>query len=365
MLRFLERTSIPRERITCAVSSEGPLSEEIVKLGYGVYSARIPIPGLEKNIIDKIVSWVGLIRYCFGLAGTVRKKKIELLYANNHRSGFILAALKKFCPGTRLVVHIRDRIDGVLKTKVLVGASDRLIVISQYVTQGLGIDSSRAGLVTRIPSGVDTDIFRYNQKDSRIRKTLGIPEGSFVFGLFCQVLPWKGIREYIEACIITAGPCPEAFFIMVGDDSFSEETSYFTEVKRRVIESELEGRIIFTGFKKDVENYISCVDVVVSTSFGEPLGQTLLQAMVLGKPVIATRSGGPLEIVADGETGLLVEPADISSLSEAMKKLYNNRETAVRMGSRGKARFSEHFLTAGEMTAKIDGVLLENPGSRG
>jgi glycosyltransferase involved in cell wall biosynthesis len=152
---------------------------------------------------------------------------------------------------------------------------------------------------------------------------------------------------------------------MVGDDTFSEETLYFTEVKRSVIESGLDARIIFTGFKKDIESYISCVDVVVSTSFGEPLGQTLLQAMVMGKPVIAIRSGGPLEIVASGETGLLVEPADISSLSEAMKKLYNNRETAIRMGSRGKARFSEHFLTAGEMTEKIDGVLLENTGFRG
>jgi len=306
-----------------------------------------------------------LIRFCLALAGTVRKKKIRLLYANNHRSGLILAGLKMICPGTRLVVHVRDRIDGVFKMKLLAGTSDRLIVISRYVARVFEINEAAAGKVTRIPSGVDTDIFRENPDCSQTRAELGIPGGSFVFGLFSQVLPWKGIMEYIEACIMTAGTCSEAFFIMVGDDTFSEETSYFTGVKRRVQESEYRDRILFTGFKKNVHSYMTCADVVVSTSFGEPLGQTLLQAMAMSKPVIATRSGGPVEIVAHGETGLLVEPADVSSLSEAMITLYNNREEAVRMGSRGKVRFSEQFLTATEMAERIDEVLLENPGTGG
>ena len=187
---------------------------------------------------------------------------------------------------------------------------------------------------------------------------MGISEDSFVFGMFCQVLPWKGVREYIEASIDTVRTCGGVFCIMVGDDSFSEQSDYFNRVKQLAEESGLTDRIIFTGFKKDVQRYISCSDVVVSASIEEPLGQTLLQAMAMAKPVIATRSGGPVEIVVDGETGLLVEPADPSSLSRAMVWMKNNHDEAVKMGTTGEERFSRFFLNTQQMAEKIDAVLL-------
>lgn len=363
LLRYLERTKIPREKILCVANRSGPLLGEIKRLGYRIHPLSIPVPGLQKSPWKKASSWVRLSWTILELAAIVKKHDIGILYANSHRSAFPLLVLRTIFPGLRLVTHVRDRIDGNLKRNMVVSKTDKIIAISDYVALNLGIDITGNGKLKKIPSGIDAGKLEDTAGREEVIRELGIPQGSFVFGMFCQVLPWKGVREYIEASLETIRNCEHAYSIMVGDDSFSGQTGYFREVKRKVKEGGMDGRIHFTGFKRDVERYLSCVDVVVSASLEEPLGQTLLQAMAMGKPVIATKSGGPLEIVSDSETGLLVEPGDITALGEAMNWFYQHQDEAKKMGERGKERFYRLFLTAGEMAEKIDEVLIETQTS--
>jgi glycosyltransferase involved in cell wall biosynthesis len=358
LLGYLERTRIPREKITCVLGRGGPLSGELAERGFATLSLSIPIPGLAHGFVEKISRYAGLVGAVSRIAGLVRERDIGLVYANSYRAALLLVPLTGIAPRVRIVTHVRDRIEGRLKRKLVMRASDRLIAISRFVEEGLGDAAGKRRNLAVIPTGVDTEAFRENGNVLAVRRELGIGADSFVFGMFCQVLPWKGVREFAEAAISLARERGDVSFLMTGDATFSGQERYFEDIKRRVRESGFEGRILFTGFRRDVARILSCVDAVVSASINEPLGQTLLQAMAVGKPVIATRSGGPLEIVVHGETGLLVEPGAVQDLARAMALLCTNRDDARRMGAKGRERFRERFLDMDEMARRIDDVLL-------
>jgi glycosyltransferase involved in cell wall biosynthesis len=104
------------------------------------------------------------------------------------------------------------------------------------------------------------------------------------------------------------------------------------------------------GFQADALELINAADVLVLPSPDEPFGLVLLEAMALGKPTVACRSGAPPEIVDEQKTGLLFAPRDASSLAQAMLRLLSNPEHARRMGEAGRERFAERF-TSRQMAA--------------
>jgi len=127
---------------------------------------------------------------------------------------------------------------------------------------------------------------------------------------------------------------------------------------------ELEGQIAglglghvvtLLGFRSDALEIVAAGDLFVLPSLAEPFGLSLVEAMALGKPVIATQAGGPLEIVAPEETGLLVAPRDAVQLSAAILRILKDRALAQRMGRSGRERFLNHFTSA-RMAREIDAI---------
>jgi glycosyltransferase involved in cell wall biosynthesis len=99
------------------------------------------------------------------------------------------------------------------------------------------------------------------------------------------------------------------------------------------------------GFRTDALSLMWAADIFVLPSLAEPFGLVLLEAMSLGKPVVATSAGGPLEIVLAGETGLLVPPAQPHELALAINQLLADPEKAIEMGRKGLERYKERFTT--------------------
>ena len=112
------------------------------------------------------------------------------------------------------------------------------------------------------------------------------------------------------------------------------------------------GAVRLLGFRSDVSALMAACDIFVSPCPVEGFGLVLLEAMALGKPVIAAGAGGPLEIVADGETGLLFAPGNAESLAAAMKRLLADAPMRKRMGEAGRKRYEEMF-TAQQMAEKM------------
>jgi len=108
----------------------------------------------------------------------------------------------------------------------------------------------------------------------------------------------------------------------------------------------LEDSVALLGFRADAPALMAAADVFVLPSLAEPFGLVLLEAMALGRPVAATRAGGPLEIVVDGETGFLVPPSSPDALAEALNKLIADPALARQMGENGQARFQAQFTVS-------------------
>jgi len=101
-------------------------------------------------------------------------------------------------------------------------------------------------------------------------------------------------------------------------------SDYEDELRRLADCSELRGRVTFLGFQSDIRPILAAADVLVVPSYEEPFGIVILEAMAVGTPVVAVAAGGPLDVIEDGKTGLLVPAGDISALARAIERLSND-----------------------------------------
>jgi glycosyltransferase involved in cell wall biosynthesis len=115
---------------------------------------------------------------------------------------------------------------------------------------------------------------------------------------------------------------------------------------------QLSDHFIFTGFRADVPRIMATSDIVVhSASEPEPFGRVIVEAMAAGRPVVATAAGGPLDIIEDQVTGLLVPPQNAALMAKAIQQLLQNREQATMIGQRAQQVAKERFSVEQHVTA--------------
>lgn len=158
----------------------------------------------------------------------------------------------------------------------------------------------------------------------------------------------KGHRYLIEA----AAQVPEAQFVMAGDGPLR------TVLEAQVQALGLQQRITFLGYREDIPDLLAACDVFVLPSLYEGLPLSILEALAAGKPIIATRIGGTDEVVIDGETGLLVPPADPATLATAIRSVLRDSTLACRLSAAGQ-RCVEQGFSATSMIQQVTAVYAE------
>lgn len=152
----------------------------------------------------------------------------------------------------------------------------------------------------------------------------------------------KGHEYLIKAAHAILAEFPTAKLLLIGS-SFSEEGQrYIDELKALVLSLGLQESIIFTGFRPDVNSILRELDVSVQPSLNENLGGTI-ESLLMECPLVATRVGGMVDSVRDGETGVLVEPADADDLARGILQLLRDPERARRLGRAGRKLMLERF----------------------
>ena len=154
---------------------------------------------------------------------------------------------------------------------------------------------------------------------------------------------------------------PQARFVVVGGSVFGLEPEFLDELKASAAASGLGGRLQFTGFRGDVPRLMAACEVVCHTTrVPEPFGLVIVEAMAQGRPVIATRGGGPSEIIVADDDGLLVAPDDAHALAKAMIALTDAPDRRRRLGDRGRARVRSLFsieTMAANLIPHLNGLL--------
>jgi len=224
-----------------------------------------------------------------------------------------------------------------------------------------------ADRVVAIGNGVDPDTFMPGDVAvrMRIRTALGIPAQAIAIGMIGRMVSEKGYGEFFAAAARIAGTHRDVYFVAIGDRLPSDHAGS--------IDAELESagealgpRLILTGLRDDIPDLLSALDIFTLPSYREGMPRTIIEAMMMALPVVATDIRGSREEVVDGETGLLVPVRDEVALADALLKLTDDPAARRRMGEAGRARalalFDESKIVArqiAEIRARLPAGLRE------
>lgn len=189
-----------------------------------------------------------------------------------------------------------------------------------------------------IYNGLNLTRLNSNRKDvERIRQALGLPTDGQVVGIMARLFPVKRHDIFLQAAALVNQAIPETRFAIVGDGPWRD---YLEALSQKL---GLESKVAFLGEQREVGPYLAAFDVAALTSETEGCSNSVLEAMAVGKPVVATDVGGNRELIDNGETGFLVPFGDPKALSEAIIRLLRDPVLARMIGERAKERTIHRF----------------------
>ena len=186
------------------------------------------------------------------------------------------------------------------------------------------------------------------------RQLLELPTNVPLIGMVARLQRWKGVHHFVEAAAEVAKLHPTAQFVVVGGEWW-DEPSYPTELQSLADKLGLGERMRFVGQQSNVVLWMQAMDIFVHASDNEPAGLVIIEAMSLGKPVVAARSPGPMELAAEGVEAIFCNYADVAALSHALHRLLSDKAESARLGINGRAR-SKQFSAVG-LSEKLGCVL--------
>jgi glycosyltransferase involved in cell wall biosynthesis len=279
----------------------------------------------------------------------IRREHIHIVHTNTLHAlhGFAAA----FVSGARHVWHVREIVlqsplIGRLESLLARRFADRVIAMSEAIAASLtGFDRSRQQLQV-LHDGIDLERFHPRNDGARVRRELEIPPDHGVAGIVCRLDHWKGVETFLRAAAIAVRAVPQTIFVVAGGAIDGRE-AFAQGLKALARELGIEKQVRFTGWRYGPEEmpslHAALDELVLASTWPEPFGLVVLEAMASGRAVIATRHGGPLELCVEGETALLVPPGNAEALAAAMTTLLVDRELAKRLGTAGRLRAETMF----------------------
>lgn len=224
---------------------------------------------------------------------------------------------------------------------VTTGHSVRAEVISAS-----GIESTR---ISSVPTGVDPDRFRPADRQSA-RRTLGLEPNRPLVGIVATLRSWKGHKHLLEAWSLLRSP--DWDLVVVGDGPQR------AAIEAQVRDIGLSGSVRLVGHQAEPERWFQAIDVFCLPSFAnEGVPQALIQAMMSGCAAVATEVGSMSEIIADGETGLVIPPRDPRLLADALGRLMESAELRMTLSSKARAHVLER-CTIEQMADRMERVFM-------
>jgi glycosyltransferase involved in cell wall biosynthesis len=238
-----------------------------------------------------------------------------------------------------IVAHVRQEIEPVKVRRYELDRVEAVIAISRQVEQSLIAGGVSEKNVRTLYSGIDLFERQLTHDGQPIRQMIGLPNGAVLLGTVANLFPRKGYEVMLRALPVIVRAVPTAHYMIVGSD----DQGYADRLKRLAQELKIADRVHIVGFQDPVQPFLAALDLYVHPALMEGFGIAVVEAMAMGKAVVATTTGGLPEVVAHGETGLLVPPGDAELLAATVVTLLEDRDRREQMGCNGKARAQERF----------------------
>lgn len=317
----------------CLLPEKGPLYDRF--RGLQIEPQILPMETRRRR--KPIGFWLSRKR----ISQWITSQKPDLVHVNSFWAPE-LAIPAAVSAGVPVVYHIRDFYDRLDQDRLnAFGKCDRLICITHCVADAVRKIDAELPLEV-IYNAVDVDYFQNAEPVSEIRMKDGWQD-AFIVGVSSRLSPEKGQETFLKAAELVKMSCPSARFMIVGGSQFTLKAGFEEDVQNRVNQMGMTDSVCFTGFVQNMPAYYKTMDVCVLASDWEPFGRTVIEAMASGTPVVATRSGGPEEVIEDGVNGLLVPPSNPEAMAESLLKIYNNHQLRTTLSDNGRATVRSRF----------------------
>jgi glycosyltransferase involved in cell wall biosynthesis len=289
----------------------------------------------------------GYIQSLFKLRSILRSFKIDLIHVFRSRdlnkvAFAVLSMMKRpkilFDPQVGIGACKKDPFH-----KIVYEIVDSVIAVSKDVADGFERNLPiRREVIKVIHLGVDVDRFKFSQ-DSRekLRREFGLGD-EIVIGIVSRISPGKGHEELFNAFKILIEEFDNLKLLVVGGATVGEE-GYFMEVRKLADKLGISEKVIWAGFRRDVPEILSAIDIFVAPSHAEAFGLALVEAMSVGLPVVASKNAGFIDIIQDGVNGIFFEKGNYFDLAEKIKMLLNEPSLSKSIGENASKTAREKF----------------------
>lgn len=312
----------------------GPLAETIQELGIKV----ILLPGQEGR-----TDYFSFIK----VARILKKEKIDVIHTHNTQPlvdgtlGAVLAG------GMRRIIHtdharqFPDKVRYMFAEWCMSHRVHRMVGVSEQTTLNLRrYEKIPQKKLMTIENGIDGSRFDAVVDVENKRRALGLPSAGPLIGVISRLEAVKGITWLLQAMPDIIQRFPNLILLIVGEGTCRRDLEAETE------QLGLHDHVVFTGARRDVPEILPLLDIYLLPSLSEGLPMGLLEAMAAGCPVIASAVGGIPAVVTNSETGVLVAPADSSTLARAVMDLVADPKGRARMSRCQKKLFYRHYRAA-------------------
>ena len=338
--------------------TDGPLRERIERLGIPVKVMPVPelVLGIKRHAsrLNMLLAIPIVLHFAWRLSRELRH--CDIVFANTQKA-LVMGSMASFLARKPLVWYLHDIITAehfrrslrMMDVALANYCVSSVITNSEASKEAFLKSGGRNRNLHVVPNGIDPRAFRDAGAEqlSALRAELGLTTAPVV-GVFSRLAHWKGQHILLKAL----HKLPGVQALIVGKPLFSGEYVYANDLQKMSIDLGMADRVRFLGFRDDLSNLMQLSDIVVHTSVDpEPFGRVIVEGMLAGRPVIATRAGGAIEIIDDRQTGVLVEPGDVDELASAIRGILDDPEAAGRLAQAGRAKAMRCFSVNAMVTA--------------
>ena len=293
----------------------------------------------------------------------------RFLHSQGARAGFFTRVAVKTAGRSHLVSTVQMPVEGYdvnpVKKSIYVALDrfserfvDKFVVVSKSLEQTLiQKHKIRPDKVVLIYNGIELSEYYpddFGESFRCIREEYNIGEEVFLIGAVGRMVWQKGFECLIESVPAIIKTFPRAKILIVGDGPLRKNLEALSEELR------IRDKVIFTGFRSDIKEILSAIDILVIPSLLEGFPMITLEAMAMAKPIVATKIDGVNEQIMDRIDGILIPPKDPSAIAQAIIRLINDRESGRKLGLAARKRVEQEFSVE-KMVAETEKVYLSLP----
>ncbi len=303
---------------------------------------------MRNGKIGKFLTGLSIAAHTVALFSLIRRERADIVHCHSIRSLLTIGPAAKLARKP-CFLYIKGELNNKILDRIGFFLANKIAFLCEALKNHkypelINHYKDKIGIVKL---GIDLDEIKRieKNKDTVLKSEIGLSQHYFNIAYLGTVIPQKGLDHLLYALVKVKKQLPDIKLYIVGDHCTEEYLGFKSELDKIISEHDLHNNVVFTGWRKDAIDILNLMDMLVLPTLTEGFGRCIIEAMALGKPVVATRVGGVPDAVRHEETGLLVEPGDSARLADAIITLAKNKDLRSRFGKKARQiAFAEYSI---------------------